>query len=100
MFEFHCARKAEGVAFGLFDWDENGDFIIAGTETKMGCSGKFIVDDGEVVSCCVTRIFFMFYADDNMAYCMGVRCIFRSEEHTSELQSRGDLVCRLLLEKK
>src|SRR5690625_4125801 len=26
--------------------------------------------------------------------------IFRSEEHTSELQSRGQLVCRLLLEKK
>src|SRR5207253_5540335 len=26
--------------------------------------------------------------------------IFRSEEHTSELQSRGHLVCRLLLEKK
>src|SRR5438874_8858041 len=26
--------------------------------------------------------------------------IFRSEEHTSELQSRRDLVCRLLLEKK
>src|SRR5439155_26281794 len=30
-----------------------------------------------------------------------VRCIhMRSEEHTSELQSRGHLVCRLLLEKK
>src|SRR5699024_12195048 len=26
--------------------------------------------------------------------------IYRSEEHTSELQSRFDLVCRLLLEKK
>src|SRR5207247_10674823 len=26
--------------------------------------------------------------------------IYRSEEHTSELQSRVDLVCRLLLEKK
>src|SRR2546421_3907253 len=26
--------------------------------------------------------------------------IGRSEEHTSELQSRSDLVCRLLLEKK
>src|SRR5437870_8255604 len=25
---------------------------------------------------------------------------FRSEEHTSELQSRGHIVCRLLLEKK
>src|SRR5204863_3467815 len=28
------------------------------------------------------------------------RPTFRSEEHTSELQSRRDLVCRLLLEKK
>src|SRR2546428_1730317 len=27
-------------------------------------------------------------------------CAGRSEEHTSELQSRSDLVCRLLLEKK
>src|SRR5438874_9128929 len=29
-----------------------------------------------------------------------LRRISRSEEHTSELQSRRDLVCRLLLEKK
>src|SRR5699024_11943405 len=28
------------------------------------------------------------------------RTLTRSEEHTSELQSRFDLVCRLLLEKK
>src|SRR2546428_1829361 len=28
------------------------------------------------------------------------RAVRRSEEHTSELQSRSDLVCRLLLEKK
>src|SRR5437660_6417889 len=36
------------------------------------------------------------------AYCaVGVnRLSLRSEEHTSELQSRGHLVCRLLLEKK
>src|SRR5690349_24193374 len=34
--------------------------------------------------------------------CLAVspRCAYRSEEHTSELQSRRDLVCRLLLEKK
>src|SRR3712207_7361089 len=35
---------------------------------------------------------------------LGVRlvvlCLLRSEEHTSELQSRQYLVCRLLLEKK
>src|SRR3712207_8472245 len=30
----------------------------------------------------------------------GARVIVRSEEHTSELQSRQYLVCRLLLEKK
>src|SRR2546421_6669707 len=29
-----------------------------------------------------------------------MRSAVRSEEHTSELQSRSDLVCRLLLEKK
>src|SRR5438034_11153528 len=28
------------------------------------------------------------------------KCEVRSEEHTSELQSHSDLVCRLLLEKK
>src|SRR5438874_7207252 len=31
---------------------------------------------------------------------IGWRATARSEEHTSELQSRRDLVCRLLLEKK
>src|SRR5260221_9235017 len=31
---------------------------------------------------------------------LGGRRIIRSEEHTSELQSHSDLVCRLLLEKK
>src|SRR5436190_4886829 len=30
----------------------------------------------------------------------GFGCGLRSEEHTSELQSHSDLVCRLLLEKK
>src|SRR5439155_20198539 len=34
--------------------------------------------------------------DDNVHFQNSVR----SEEHTSELQSRGHLVCRLLLEKK
>src|SRR5690349_22166625 len=32
--------------------------------------------------------------------CGLLRLLIRSEEHTSELQSRRDLVCRLLLEKK
>src|SRR2546422_8450071 len=32
--------------------------------------------------------------------CVNCGCCVRSEEHTSELQSRLHLVCRLLLEKK
>src|SRR5260221_10972492 len=32
--------------------------------------------------------------------CTGTNLDRRSEEHTSELQSHSDLVCRLLLEKK
>src|SRR5437588_8189558 len=34
------------------------------------------------------------------AMCLGLVPVERSEEHTSELQSHSDLVCRLLLEKK
>src|SRR5438132_4433758 len=33
-------------------------------------------------------------------YVGGGKVVHRSEEHTSELQSHSDLVCRLLLEKK
>src|SRR5690349_5945390 len=33
-------------------------------------------------------------------HALGLEVVLRSEEHTSELQSRRDLVCRLLLEKK
>src|SRR5699024_11695112 len=44
------------------------------------------------------------YADMNHVYLTSPifqgKKTYRSEEHTSELQSRFDLVCRLLLEKK
>src|SRR5690625_6072789 len=36
----------------------------------------------------------------SILFVIAVWIILRSEEHTSELQSRGHLVCRLLLEKK
>src|SRR5438034_1353459 len=37
---------------------------------------------------------------DNGYNLIGLGTLERSEEHTSELQSHSDLVCRLLLEKK
>src|SRR5690606_39548075 len=39
-------------------------------------------------------------ASSNSAKRAGILSQYRSEEHTSELQSREKLVCRLLLEKK
>src|SRR5690625_6088482 len=45
-----------------------------------------------------------FYEENKDELNSGTRVLwpqmYRSEEHTSELQSRGHLVCRLLLEKK
>src|SRR5690625_5629278 len=46
----------------------------------------------------VTRVFPATLKPAGRAYLVGAKK--RSEEHTSELQSRGHLVCRLLLEKK
>src|SRR5690606_41679040 len=39
-------------------------------------------------------------AADRRGVASGPACRIRSEEHTSEFQSRENLVCRLLLEKK
>src|SRR2546430_17091502 len=39
-------------------------------------------------------------ASRNTTSCSGSPKSWRSEEHTSELQSQSNLVCRLLLEKK
>src|SRR5690625_5901186 len=44
--------------------------------------------------------FFHSAEDRTVPMCAGAQILIRSEEHTSELQSRGHLVCSLLLEKK
>src|SRR2546427_4551900 len=41
-----------------------------------------------------------FFESTTCRYPVPSRSITRSEEHTSELQSQSNLVCRLLLEKK
>src|SRR5690625_5675449 len=47
----------------------------------------------------VTRMLLFCLASFSL-FCIATFLPVRSEEHTSELQSRGHLVCRLLLEKK
>src|SRR5690606_41491946 len=41
-----------------------------------------------------------YFGGMTVGYLLAARLAGRSEEHTSELQSRENLVCRLLLEKK
>src|SRR5690625_2000176 len=43
--------------------------------------------------------FYLIQTTDTVVSDIGIGVYLRSEEHTSELQSRGHLVCRLLLEK-
>src|SRR5690349_23766417 len=54
----------------------------------------------DLVRCSCNRLAFVVYEPDFQRAVRGRRRRLRSEEHTSELQSRRDLVCRLLLEKK
>src|SRR5690625_7015564 len=58
---------------------------------RQVCDRVAYMDQGEIVEQGDPEQFFTDPASD--------RAKARSEEHTSELQSRGHLVCRLLLEK-
>src|SRR5690606_11212486 len=77
----------------------NGRGFCAGQDLSERQPGNGDVDLGETVE--------KFYAPLvrrlralPMPIVVGVNGVARSEEHTSELQSRENLVCRLLLEKK
>src|SRR5207249_8368390 len=67
------ARDAAGVIIGQRAWAANALDHVGGTA------------------------FLLHFIEHDLAR---HRVVARSEEHTSELQSRFDLVCRLLLEKK
>src|SRR5438132_4874360 len=48
----------------------------------------------------VSLIYNFLGGDVTIKFVLKALSVLRSEEHTSELQSHSDLVCRLLLEKK
>src|SRR5690554_7670065 len=71
-------RTVGGAPTGNRGWRSTRE----GRSTRPGCEG------GGLGGCGLTPLSYR------------GRCSYRSEEHTSELQSRPHLVCRLLLEKK
>src|SRR5437868_8589883 len=71
-------------------------------ETAMAIEGQYLgmglrIDELDVEN---VEYFKHCAAHDFHLQACAAQCLKRSEEHTSELQSRFDLVCRLLLEKK
>src|SRR5206468_11996206 len=73
---------------------------VASLTANLGDQAPEVAEQGPVVGAVpltpIQHWFFDTQADalNHLTFSM------RSEEHTSELQSRSDLVCRLLLEKK
>src|SRR5437870_10428456 len=77
-----CARQGEGeMSWARSALERNAAFEVVAADEQSRTFTVRMKDTGELR---VVR------ADQ----------LIRSEEHTSELQSRGHLVCRLLLEKK
>src|SRR5438874_8541987 len=70
---------------------ETGSFHVVITDLSMnGVGGMQVLEHARRVDPDLAVVMITAYGSEKI----------RSEEHTSELQSRRDIVCRLLLEKK
>src|SRR5206468_10521017 len=83
---FAASRPAAAQLISVVD-DPPGDAIITGSGTAVAAYQDIVDASIEL-------------KDGRFVFAMEVAAPIRSEEHTSELQSRSDIVCRLLLEKK
>src|SRR5690625_6415598 len=83
--------KTEFISGILISYDLMIPFRIHGS-TKNAITVQIFID--QITYCHVWTI------RCRMSFKILLSAVDRSEEHTSELQSRGHLVCRLLLEKK
>src|SRR2546428_6730290 len=72
--------------------------VVAGIKTLLKPGGVLVFEDPYLGDILEQTSYDQNY--DEHAFYFSVTAVRRSEEHTSELQSRSDLVCRLLLEKK
>src|SRR5690606_40220115 len=82
---------AAALGLGLNIQEPNGKFII---DIGGGLTEISLISHSNIVAHRAIRVGGDAFDEHIQDY------LFRSEEHTSELQSRENLVCRLLLEKK
>ena len=72
----------------------------AGLESRLQAALDLVrLFDGHL-TCLHTTPYEAFITGDPFGGVYALPVVVRSEEHTSELQSQSNLVCRLLLEKK
>src|SRR5688572_32439525 len=91
------------VAFGDFIAEQSGDL-----RTDISKAARIDVSFPGYGVCCFNQPLELFLAVSQRLFgqlalgyiVVSDDCAPRSEEHTSELQSQSNLVCRLLLEKK
>src|SRR3989442_15515877 len=82
---------------GIAEHPKNKGICLAGAGgEKYVLDGNLVAAGGVICGNCLASCFEALW----IRLIVGGVCIGRSEEHTSELQSRPHLVCRLLLEKK
>src|SRR5690349_23848304 len=74
-------------------------FLIAGPSHGYDLHQRFVTELGQVWHLSQSQAYAILKRLEQRGD-ISARVVERSEEHTSELQSRRDLVCRLLLEKK
>src|SRR5690625_5729361 len=80
----------------------SSSIFVANFQVGATCRASHLNDFSNVYGSgfVVSEIFLFTPKSINRCHSLFIFQLLRSEEHTSELQSRGHLVCRLLLEKK
>src|SRR5207253_7106180 len=97
-----CAEEKQSVTFTLIP----SSLRIRVASNPSSVSGHLTTTFGAILTYsrpCLSissRSFVVVSAETGPETILHISAMCRSEEHTSELQSRGHLVCRLLLEKK
>src|SRR2546430_12624175 len=74
--------------------------VAAGEQRQQYELDRVLLANDELAQLCDDRVVPALETPREIEVVLLEICLWRSEEHTSELQSQSNLVCRLLLEKK